>query len=364
MSQSKDNTEVDPAYAYPEQGNALEALQGTDDAPHYRPKVTIIDENGKTEVTRKVISEEQIQKKFAEDAPYSEKNPSFTNIAGEIPSSMCFYPGTSLCIQTFRTPHIIKLIEAMEMEDLGMVVEAVSSALEPTFSAFDLTPEDFFYCLYWLKINSFKKHPFSQKFVCNNPAHHEKVLLGDLPKETLINEAIIKNTGELTVTRITPEVLDNASRILNRIKEDHGVDVFPLRMRDYVDLQGYLKRTTMLGAKIDALEAEGDFESETLTELRAAKRTLDASYAMKDYAPYVCMESPKATVADKINYLNELDLGPDFLGDLDEFIQATSHGVKETVVADCKECKAKVEINVSIDALQFFPEIIRRRFAQ
>lgn len=366
MSENKQDItpKLSEAPDFPHTGNGLTPIESRlEEANNIKPRVTIIDENGATDITgHKVISQEELQKKFSETTSYAEKNPEYVNIASEIPSSMSFYPGTSLCIKTFRTPHIIKMIEAMEMEDLRMLVEVVSSVLEPSFSAFDLTPDDFFYCLYWLKINSFKKHPFSQKFVCTNPKHHEKVLTKLLPVESLHNEVIIKHTGQLTVTKITEEGLQRSIEILQRIKDEYALDVFPMRMRDYVDLQGYLKRTATLANRIAELELAGDLDSTELEEVKAKKRELDATYAMKDYAPYICLPNPAATIADKLNYLNTLDLAPDFLGDLDEFIKSIDHGVKETAVTHCQECKAEVEINVSIEALHFFPEIIRGRF--
>lgn len=365
---SENNTDkplsLEDAPAFPHSGSALTQLETRlEEANNLKPRVTIIDENGATDITgHKVVSPEEMHRRFSDTTSFSEKNPDYINIAAEIPSSMAFYPGTSLCIKTFRTPHIIKMIEAMEMEDLRMLVEVVSSVLEPSFSAFDLTPDDFFYCLYWLKINSFKKHPFSQKFICTNPKHHEKVLTKVLSEDTLLNEVIIKQIGQLTVTKITEEGLAKSIEILRHIKTEYDLDVFPMRMRDYVDLQGYLKRSATLANRIAELEAGGDLDSEELQEVKTKKRELDATYAMKDYAPYICLPDPAATIADKLNYLNTLDLGPDFLGDLDEFIKSTNHGVKETAVAHCKECKAEVEINVSIEALHFFPEIIRGRF--
>lgn len=356
---------LESAPDYPHQGHSLMPLeQRLADAASIKPRVSIIDENGATEVTgAKIVSEEQLANRFNGDASFAEKNPEYTDLAKEIPSSMAFYPGNSLSIKTFRTPHIIKLIDAIEMEDLRLVVEAVSAVLEPSFSALDLTPEDFFYCMYWLKINSFKKHPYEVSYVCTNPAHHEKVLKKLLPEKSLHNIEIVKQVGQLTIEKLTPEAINRSIEILNQIKAEYGIDVFPMRMRDYLDLQGYLKRTTLLGTRIEELNAVGDYDSDELEEIKAKKREIDAQYALKDYAPYICLPDPKATVADKINYLNNLDLGPDFLMDLDEFIKSLSHGVKETAVVHCQECKAKVEINVSIEALHFFPEIIRRRLA-
>lgn len=356
---------LEDAPAYPQEGHVLtDVEQRLDEANRIKPRVTIFDENGATEVVgRKIVSEEQIQTRLStEGASFAEKNPEYSDIAKEIPSNMVFYPGTTLCIRTFKTPHIIKLIEAMEMEDLSMIVDVVSSVLEPSFSAYDLTPEDFFYCLYWLKINSFKKHPYEVKFVCTNPEHHEKVLRKQLASDTLRNVVVLKQMGQLTINKITEDSLAKSSEILARIKAEYEVDVFAMRMKDYVELQGYLKRSAALALKIEELSGTDAFDSAELDALKLKKRELDSMYAMKDYAPYICLANPKATIADKLNYLNDLDVGPDFLGDLDEFIKSLSHGVKETAVCHCQECKAEVEIDVSIEALHFFPEIIRRRF--
>ncbi len=368
MSEDKDlKPSLEEAPEFPHGGHQLTPVEAKlEEAARIKPQVTIIDENGATNVTgRKIVSQEQIEKRFSDDsAPYSEKNPEFVNIAGDIPSSMAFYPGNSLCIRTFKSSHIIKLIDGMELEDLGVIVDTVSAVLEPSFSALDLTPEDFFYCLYWLKINSFKKHPYEIEFICTNVKHHEDVLTKKLPQETLRNKTLVKQVGQLTIDKITENSLAVSTKLLQEIKENYGVDVFAMRMRDYVDLQGYLKRSAMFAVKIAEFEEAGTFDSPELEELKAKKRELDAMYAMKDYAPYICLPDPKATIADKINYLNSLDLDPDFFIDLDAFIQSLAHGVRETAVVHCQECKAKVEVPVSIEALHFFPEIIRRRFAQ
>ncbi len=360
---------TDDMPAFPEHGHQLgpeeRALQM---ANTVRPIVSVHNEDGSTPASegQKLVSDEQLKARLNnEDAPYSSQNPTFTNIGPELPSCMAFYPGNSLSIQTFKTPHIIKLIEAMELNDFGKIVDVVTSVLEPGFSALALTLDDFFYVLYWLKINSFQKHPMEIPFHCNNKEHLSKVVSGVMPKESLQNVVIIKEMGNLTVEYMTEEKLAAATEIMKRVKDKYDIDLFPMQMKDYVALQEYLTKTSAYAQKIIELslklEETGDISSPVLDKLKEEKNKIDAMYAMKDYAPYIILNNG-ASIIDKLNFLNNANLDADFLGEIDEFIASLSHGVTETVAVRCRGCNATIEVDVSIDALHFFPEIIRARF--
>lgn len=353
--------------AFPHQGHSL-IEEKLIEARTIKPIVNAVNADGSIPASSgsKLIDKEQLELRMKnQDSPYSEKNPEYTDIGPELPSCMAFYPGNSLSIRTFKTPHIIKMIESMEMEDFSMMVEVVSSVIEPGFPAYVLTVEDFFYIMYWLKIHSFKKHPMEIPFQCNDSKHISDVIAGVKTKESLSNKHRISQMGSLTIEYITEEKLNKATEILNRVKKEYGVDLFPMQIKDYILLQDYLKKTALYSTKIAELEllmaTEGKVTSPQLDRLREEKNRLDATYAMKDYAPYILLK-PESTIIDKLNFLNNADLGPDFLFEVDEFVNVTKHGVIETVAVGCQECKAKMEIDISIDALHFFPEIIRAKF--
>jgi len=312
--------------------------------------------------TQKMMPKEELEARMENpEKTYADQNIEYVNIANDIPSKMSFYPGNSLCIRTFKTQHITKLIEAVEMEDFSMVVDTVSSVLEPGFSAYLLTPDDFFYCLYWLKLNSFKKSPMEISFTCKSKDHIDSVLAGNKEKETLKNKVIINKIGSLSVDYMTEEKRNKATEIIVRVREQYNVDLFPMQVKDMVSMEDYTKRVSAYEDRITLLKANGVIESQELEKITQDKNALEAQYALKDYAAHILL--PGHTLLQKIDFLNKSDFDPDFFFEIDEFIEATQHGVKETAACRCQECNAEVDVPVSIDALHFFPETVRKRFA-
>jgi hypothetical protein len=64
-----------------------------------------------------------------------------------------------------------------------------------------------------------------------------------------------------------------------------------------------------------------------------------------------------ATVAERMKYLEDTNVDPDFTTVVDKFIQVCDHGVVEELKVICSGCGASTEITVSVDALSFFPNL-------
>ena len=319
-----------------------------EEAVNMRPSVSINTGGGQISVANVKIENPVIE---AQEIAYAEKNSDYSNLSSELPSRFAFYVYNTLSSKRFGTPEVIKLAEGTDFEDFRMIVDCVSAVIDPDKSAYDLTLGDFFYLMYWLRINSFKKSIYKLRFNCQNIAHKSMIMEGALSPESLTNEIIIKKTSDLEI--IYPDI-EVAAKICTEVKNNYNIMLYPMTVRTFCELQDY--RT-----KIKDFDKIIEDETKPEAAIQAAKdskRELEHTYYMNEYASYLHPVHGE-TLLQKVNFLRTAKTDADLLEYIDDFISVCDHGVKETAVADCKECKAKTEINVSIDALHFFPAILR-----
>ncbi len=100
----------------------------------------------------------------------------------ELPSRFAFYGFTDLYVCPFRAKHLGKLQKANREQSLLAMVEAVSAVCyttAPAFAgrpmAFELTLPDFFFVLYWLRLNSFTKSNYVHHAECKDKNHKKRV---------------------------------------------------------------------------------------------------------------------------------------------------------------------------------------------
>lgn len=275
---------------------------------------------------------------------YAEKDPTFYDVSDGLPSKFIFYPQdiTSLSIRPLRIPEAKKIFQGQTLKSMRIMVEAVSACLQPGLSAFDLTRGDYYYLLYWLRIQSFKKSPYTLTAVCTSYDHIEKVVNEELSRDSLIIEQIVHKVGELNVT--SPD-FNKVEEQIQLIRAEYGLDCYPPLMRDIVD--------------IDELDQK-DEQGNTLSDDQG--NPLPPSKDVLWTAKYASVLSPfkhGRTLQERMAIFDSLDLGPDLLGDLDYLIKLFDHGVQERASVACKECGAKMDVSVSINALSFFPAVQR-----
>lgn len=314
-----------------------------------------IHDDDNVEIVRRAdqVNQEQLKTPTTEKK-YSETDPNYIDISESLPSKFYFYPFNTLCVRTFKHQHISKLAIASEMDDIVGVLDTISSVMEPGKSAYDLTIGDFFFLMYWLRINSFKRSPYKIEYVCTNSEHRSKVVLGQLERDTLLNEELVHKASQLDLIHAD---FTKANEINTFIRETYGVETLPKTMADFVGLQAFSTKIEELKELFS--KSTNDDEKDVYKE---QIKQLQTQYHLHEYASFIHPTHGK-TIQERISFLNELDVDADFLSYLDDFIQAVDHGVKETAAVRCKECDAKMEVNISIDALHFFPELLRAKLA-
>lgn len=264
---------------------------------------------------------------------YAEVDPDFTSI--DLPSIFQFYDFKSLALRTLKGSHQAKFSRARKEGRLRYVVEAISATLEPNRSAFDLTPGDFYFLMFWQRVNSFTKNPMVVTAYCDNEKHNHSVYVGDevddpdnpgekkivkMDESTLQNESFLKST---TLDSVYAEKVDT-SHLAITAKYLLGVET----MRDVVEATEFIQ---------DA--------KEPLTE--------EDMFLIK-YAPFLKTGPNQENIVAKMKVVADMDA--DDLAELDEYMHlVTRYGVNEFANIRCKGCGASIRVNIPFDALTFLP---------
>jgi len=265
----------------------------------------------------------------------SETDNAFTQI--QLPSKFIFYQFKTISIRRLRLPELKKLHRATVISDFKTLAEAVGQTIDRP--VFDLTLGDFWFILYWLRLNSYSRAPYIVNYQCSNPEHinltQDDVVLKDnsftklkeaptLDPKTLSNSVIINQNSleEITLDEptIEPFLLDFHKRT--------NLYLFPMIVGDHA-----IVRKLIQDDKLDP----------------------DLDYMYK----YATSISPKhhGSLAERAALLEASDISPDDLYDIEVFQAMVNHGVNEKFVVTCKECKAVKTVTQSIDALAFFPVV-------
>lgn len=262
------------------------------------------------------------------EVPYSEKNSDFMNITADITSKFIFYPYSTLSIKTFDLGILRKIFRAVSLQRVSPIAEAISECIDPDKSTLDLTVQDFWSLMFWERINSYKKTAYKISFVCENPKHIEQVESGDLEKKTLENEVVVKKLGELTLKWVDEE---KTFEFVNRVQAEYGVSLFPPTVSDMLELQEL--QASLKGNEDKAAEAAW---------LARLASNLNRKHGK--------------TLKDRMRFLERGKLSPDLVAEIDEFADVSDHGISEHVKVCCATCKKEKEVEVSFDALSFFPD--------
>lgn len=247
-----------------------------------------------------------------------------------LPSGYAFYDFKDLYIRPLKGRHMAKLSRAREEGSTLYTVEVVSAVLSTpqghTNLAFQLTVPDFYYVLYWLRLNSFTKTAFMHKTSCTNEEHIKAVAEGKLLQDTLkigeiINRAAMKETLLTSVPNKEAYAL-----------EFPGIGVRVCTMQDALEMT-----------------EDADFVSE---EFRYA-----AEIACYLDVPDIRTEtgsSRKASLRERIAYVDEMS--PDDIQTIKAYERAvTNYGIEETINVTCKHCGTKRIDPIVLDAHSFFP---------
>lgn len=262
------------------------------------------------------------------EIPYAEKHPEYHNITSDITSKFIFYPFDTLSIKTFDLGVIRKIFRAVSLQRVEPIVEALSSCIDPDKSVRDLTVQDFWSLMMWERINSYKKSPYKLNFVCTNPDHEDAVKSGELKADTLQNETKIGKIGELKLKWIDEAAV---AKLIEQTHKDYGVYLFPPTVADMLEME--------------RLQESFKDKEDDLAEMAWLSRL--ASNVNRTHG---------VTLKQRMDFLTNSGLDPDLISVIEEFIKLSDHGISEHVNVQCATCKAKREVEVSFDALSFFPD--------
>lgn len=267
-----------------------------------------------------------------QEKPVEELDSGYVSI--DLPSQFRFYPFKTLSIRTLKALDQAKLYQAATQNILRYTVEAISATLGNGVSAFDLTPQDFYYLMYWQRVNSTLKNPLIVTAHCTDPKHNEDVLLGKWNEEAQKREPLDEKTLEMkvTVNKTTLETknLDYVPETDFRWSSIEGLDLYVETMHDIVDA------------------AENLVDLDNLSQVQW----------LAGYAAFLRKQSAEDTLIKRMERIQDLTV--DQISDLDDYIKATtSYGVSESAKIKCMECGALNEVVIPFDARTFFPKLQR-----
>ena len=294
----------------------------------------------------------------------SELDSRFIDISGQLPSQMAFYTTfDSLAIRPFSLVEVQKMHRAISEGSFRMQVEAISACLSQ--SAMDLTWGDFQYVQYWLRINSYKKHPVTIPFTCTNPDHLEWTVNGkpnpeDPEAPIPCPEETLNNSYTITKDDLVPVLVDvdTLNAFLKTFHEEYGLYLWAPMMRDIVEMENDLKALQM---KQNVASMHGG-KNKNVPQVAQVAQQLPFDVS-KDYIDrYAALLNPRHhgnTLRERREFYQQLSntASPDLGADMMQWESLSEHGVRQYISPTCKECGHVIgHLPYRIDPLAFLPE--------
>lgn len=274
-----------------------------------------------------------------EEIPYSDKHSEYQNISDDLTSQFIFYPFNTLSIKPFDIGAVRKVFRSVSLQRIEYIVEAISSCIDPDKRAQDLTVQDFWSLMFWERINSYKKTVYNVDVECSHPSHIAQVESGEVDRSTLSNNVPVKSMNDLQVNPINAAVV---VEYVTRVKDTYNIHLYPTTMADVIEME-----------KIKADLTEGGNRAKYLKEKHQLSDVEELTWLSKLASNLSHIHG--ATLLQRIDYLTQNNLSPDLLEEIENFIKISDHGVSETLSVPCAHCKNIMEVEVSFDALSFFP---------
>lgn len=256
-------------------------------------------------------------------------SPSTGPLAVEIhlPSRFEFYDFDRISVLPIRGHHQALMYRAAHEKSDQHVANAISSLLPNGLKSEELTIPDFYFVMYWLRLNCYTKTSLVHRGVCNSPAHLTDVREGRKTKESLVTVTTIPKTW-LDQTELPEDYLSGFEEELRSILsevEPLGYTLNAPRMFDTIELHD----TMFDNPEYDML-----------------------SYHADRAACLVKADGVRDSLAARISVVQDLSI--DTLDLLDQWrVRVSMYGVKEVVRFKCTECGADVENPVLLSAHAF-----------
>ncbi len=296
---------------------------------------------------------ERQRKKIDPDADLAarsmaETDPNYQTIG--LPSQFKFYDFQLLTVCCLKGIHQAKLSRAAKDRKMRYIVEAISSTLGEGVSGFDLTPQDFYFLMYWHRLQSFPKNPQLIPYTCMDKDHIRRTVLREDHPEYLDPETLDISTilNETTLKTEYLEDLDLSPWAELIEKYDLGVET----MRDIVEFSELQEEEEYFPKE----EAESELGDDLTTA--ALEEPSDESFDEVEWLQVRSVFLKRGPGRNTILERNEIvkQMSADEIFELDKYIEAVSgYGVSEAAVIRCKECSASHRVKLSVDALTFLP---------
>lgn len=253
------------------------------------------------------------------------KDSRYTSLDEELPSKFAFYDYESLSIRPFTLMELKKLYRAYTTSNFKDIVDVIGATIDR--NVLDLTVGDFWFMMYWQRLNSYKKSPMTIPWDCESNDHVLDVELERKTAESLHNVIVVNKTSIKVIDFNVQSVVDEVERIY----KEYGIYLFPGTIRDVVSM-------IKLASKV---EPDDDWIAKYATNIS---------------------QKHGVSIQDRMSFLEGLsdreDINAiDFIFEIEAFAKIVEHGVRETIQSTCKECGADREITLSLDAHSFFPAL-------
>jgi hypothetical protein len=272
----------------------------------------------------------QLARPEAPQQPKAKSDASYITVG--LPSLFQWYPFKQLSVRPLRVPEVKKIHSAHITNDLRMFYEAMAPCLDQ--DVFELTVGDVYSVMFWLRINSYPKTPYTVRFKCTNPEHIGHTLTDPEPGETW--------------TRLPMESLDNSHDVVNTMIEE-----IPMKSLDEIGPQLLATGLAQKGiafapTRVRDLVEVGEMANEDWFDEGDDFLCRLASYLDQRHGE---------TLKERYDFImNNPDIfTPDDVMELDQIAELFTHGVRETVKLNCKECSASNTVELPIDARTFLP---------
>ena len=257
----------------------------------------------------------------AEETTLAETDARFFSMQTNLPSRMAFYPFDKLSIRPYAVQEMAKLGAAKKTGNLRMFVETIGAVIDRPISA--ITVPDLSYLVFWLRLASFPKRPFTLSWMCAEAEHTAQVIEGFAPHDSL------KNTSLVTVSDCKANYVDlDALQPISDTLASYGLT---LQMPTVADF-------------LSSIEESRD------------KWTDEALY-LSQFASYIAPTQEAKTLQARALRLMQLD-SPTLIDDL-YTCQGVMDNAKvfEATRAQCAHCGSvqEVTLDVSANFLDFFP---------
>lgn len=276
-----------------------------------------------------------------------------------LPSRFLPYSFKRIYVRQLERSEIKAIIRAKASGSYRHLLTALGQTInvDPTI----LTLGDFWYLMYWHRINSYKKTPFVVSWDCKDEGHAKRMALAKDHPGYLAPESV-KNQLQVNASNLQEVNIDEGKylAVANRIFEEHGLQLTPQTVGDFADMMEEEEEDQLKQQAREHKLGKADIEDEDglmkiLLELQEEAADVEVRmYGFRHAA--VLSKVHGVTLADRDAFLDTFP--PEIDSDLEEFIQVSEHGVNETFRVKCEGCGASKEIKSSLDALSFLPSHI------